>query len=489
MFILKNIQAYFKTFGIIIPIIFIYFFTLKINYLTLLFLISLYSISILYFIFYIYKNKNNNNNNNIYYNSIFKDKEYLLFKENLFKFYYSTLIILFYFLFKKNFFFLLLELNYLFILLLLIIIIVYSLLFSEILIIKLFKLILEIKNFIKLLNEINMVYSSLDLKIFNYNKNKNLNYFSTQSRNFSTYTSEQSVNEIDNKIFNLNENLDYNTEFSEKEMSVIKETAIKDFKKVYRGGYLGYNHIYSLGSVVYFLISDEYNATEIYIKNLEPKLKDYLNEIPENITYSILPVLKWQTPEGEYKSLTITNSIKITRYTSKSLLARRIVFSLQDAILVYELRSVDIDLFLMGRPWLSSEEFNLQFSKITEILDEQIEKEISSVSKLAIKINDKTYSEKAFKLQNYGYRLKFMDNYGEPIFDKKNILIGYKLNEFEYASIKTYYNDNNLLCNEVSIREFDEKNLSFKKQTINSWVDIKTEFGFIREYNKKIFLW
>jgi hypothetical protein len=201
---------------------------------------------------------------------------------------------------------------------------------------------------------------------------------------------------------------------------------------------------------------------------LEPKLKDYLNEIPENITYSILPVLKWQTPEGEYKSLTITNSIKITRYTSKSLLARRIVFSLQDAILVYELRSVDIDLFLMGRPWLSSEEFNLQFSKITEILDEQIEKEISSVSKLAIKINDKTYSEKAFKLQNYGYRLKFMDNYGEPILDKKNILIGYKLNEFEYASINTYYNDNNLLCNEVSIREFDEINLSFKKQTINS---------------------
>jgi hypothetical protein len=56
-----------------------------------------------------------------------------------------------------------------------------------------------------------------------------------------------------------------------------------------------------------------------------------------------------------------------------------------------------------------------------------------------------------------------MDNYGEPVFNKNNNLIGYKLNESDYVSIKTYYNNDNLLCNEVSIQEFDKNNLSFKK--------------------------
>src|ERR1700679_1925391 len=99
----KNIQACINTFGILIPTIFIYFCILKINYLTFFLLIILYSISILYFIFYIFNKNNHNKYNNIYYNSVIKDKEYLLFKDNLFNFYYSTIIILFYFLFNRKF--------------------------------------------------------------------------------------------------------------------------------------------------------------------------------------------------------------------------------------------------------------------------------------------------------------------------------------------------------------------------------------------------
>lgn len=39
-----------------------------------------------------------------------------------------------------------------------------------------------------------------------------------------------------------------------------------------------------------------------------------------------------------------------------------------------------------------------------------------------------------------------MDNYGEPLYDKNNNLIGYQIEDNKCASIKTYYNDNNLLC-------------------------------------------
>lgn len=138
----------------------------------------------------------------------------------------------------------------------------------------------------------------------------------------------------------------------------------------------------------------------------------------------------------------------------------------------------------MGRPWLDAKEFKINLSDVTKALDKQIEKETSD-SHLGLSSNNKKFSEKAFKLKSYEYADVIMDNYGESIFDKNNNLIGYKLNENEFVSIITYYNDENLLCNKVSIKEFDEINLSFKNELINSWVDIRTDLGFTREFNKK----
>jgi hypothetical protein len=99
--------------------------------------------------------------------------------------------------------------------------------------------------------------------------------------------------------------------------------------------------------------------------------------------------------------------------------------------------------------------------EITDILEEQIEKEISSFTKLSeSEVKKKYFSEKAYRLYKYEYKEVFMDNYGDPVYDKNKNLIGYKINGFEYASVETYYNDDNLLCNKISIKEFDETNLS-----------------------------
>jgi hypothetical protein len=54
-----------------------------------------------------------------------------------------------------------------------------------------------------------------------------------------------------------------------------------------------------------------------------------------------------------------------------------------------------------------------------------------------------------------------MDNYGEPVLDKNQNLIGYKIKEGKFVSVETFYNDDNLLCNRVSIRDFDQTKLSF----------------------------
>jgi len=77
-------------------------------------------------------------------------------------------------------------------------------------------------------------------------------------------------------------------------------------------------------------------------------------------------------------------------------------------------------------------------------------------------------------------------NYGEPIYDQNNKLLGYKINDNEYALVlATYFNRDNFLCNSVSVRDITQINEGMRDFDLISWLDIKTDFGFIREYSKK----
>ena len=140
----------------------------------------------------------------------------------------------------------------------------------------------------------------------------------------------------------------------------------------------------------------------------------------------------------------------------------------------------------MGRPWLSVDEFDperfLDRKSLVYHFDEVLEKKLSAWSR---KFNIINSAEKPLGLKNYMYKDIIMDNYGDPVYDKNNNLIGYRIDNNKCVSIKTYYNENNLLCNKVSIREFDENTLSIKNYSLKNWVDIKIDTGFIREYNKK----
>ena len=51
-------------------------------------------------------------------------------------------------------------------------------------------------------------------------------------------------------------------------------------------------------------------------KNLEAQIKVYLMQIPENVTYSIIPALRRQDEKGDYKAISTSKSIKITRFNS-----------------------------------------------------------------------------------------------------------------------------------------------------------------------------
>lgn len=214
-----------------------------------------------------------------------------------------------------------------------------------------------------------------------------------------------------------------------------------NFKKKYKGGYLGYQNIQSFGDVSHLNMagSDSDGSREIYQYSiiLKDKIKNYLNDIPENISYSILPVIRTLLENGEYKTITISNkSIKITKNTSTNLLASKLIDDILNAVFIYDLKGADMVLYILDRPWLSDKDFNKNMSKVTEVFDNQIEKELYSWAKRA----DLNTSDKVNRLKNYKYKNNFMNDYGDPVYDHNNNLIGYKLNEFEYASVETYYN-------------------------------------------------
>jgi len=114
----KNTQAYFRTFGFIIPLIILFiFYWIKINHTLILILFYFFNliyfiwlVSILYLTYLILKK--NNKITTIKYISLIKDWEFIQFKNKLFQLYYSIIIILFIFLFKCNGFTYLLDFNF-----------------------------------------------------------------------------------------------------------------------------------------------------------------------------------------------------------------------------------------------------------------------------------------------------------------------------------------------------------------------------------------
>lgn len=441
--------------------------------------ILFYFIFILFLIFYLYtlslkKNFFNKNTIQYNYNSLIKDKEFILFKISLNKFYYSTIIMLFYFLFKNNYFNLISDvysLNYNTFYLLIFILILYFNLFSNYFTLKLFGLFNKIKGNINFFNSMfSDFFNPLNNKNYFYKKNLKFN-------NLRTYSTKRDIEPELDTFFESDPD-----EFIEN-----RENFIKEFKQKYKGGYLGYNQVYHFGNITEFghLTDRDF---QYYYFNLEQKIIEYLKEIPESITYCVLPVLRWQGIKGDYSSITVTNSIKITKNISSKYLARKISNSIHDVLMEYHIRDLDVDLYLMGRPWLNIDNFDVGYSEITEMFNEQIEKEISFITK-NLNQENKKFLDKAYNLKNYIYKNIYMGNYGEPVYDIKNNLIGYKLNTGEYVTVETFYNENNLLCNKVFIKELDKNNSSFLKDTLTSWIDIKTDNGFTRNYNNKFYFY
>jgi hypothetical protein len=265
--------------GIYFILFIFYLFKLQNNCLTfsLLIIFLLGSIFILLIFNYIYNNKNRKFIKQEYI-SIIKDKEFIIFKNNLFNLYYTTIILLIFFLFKNNIFILLLDFNFYFIFLFLSICLFYLFLISNFFILFLFNLYLDFNKALISLKNIN-----LD-PIHYYNKKKK--FLFTQIKSFSTSTK---FNNIKDKDLETNDNLVDFIDLTKTEAAISSNKKdLKNFKKIFGGGYLGYKYIRHFGSV-YF---DPKEKMSYIIKDLDIKIIEYLNEIPDDVVYSVLPFIR-----------------------------------------------------------------------------------------------------------------------------------------------------------------------------------------------------
>ena len=149
------------------------------------------------------------------------------------------------------------------------------------------------------------------------------------------------------------------TEKYKLELKSMHAQELKKFKKAYGGGYLGYTKIHNLGNVSQFVDKIDTSNVQLDVdpmeafkqvnlmsknknlenlENLKCKLTEYVLEIPENVTYSILPVLRWESSKGFLNSRSISDSIKIIRNININLIAEKIISDILDNILEYNLR-------------------------------------------------------------------------------------------------------------------------------------------------------
>ena len=88
--------------------------------------------------------------------------------------------------------------------------------------------------------------------------------------------------------------------------------------------------------------------------------------------------MRWESSAEQYKSFTLSESIKINKFVSTSLLAQTLLDDLEEIVREYYLRDADLELILMSRPWLDVDEFDLDRfldrKSLADHFDEVLEK-------------------------------------------------------------------------------------------------------------------
>jgi hypothetical protein len=126
------------------------------------------------------------------------------------------------------------------------------------------------------------------------------------------------------------------------DLNIEKAIELKDFHNNYnvKSGFLGYTNIFKLG-----ICSDSLVAEEFKIK-----IQQFLENLHDKKVHTVLPVIRFETSSGDFHSLTLTDSFKVTNETSSTLLTKKILQLIYSKTIKYNVESEEGEVFLMSRP-------------------------------------------------------------------------------------------------------------------------------------------
>lgn len=203
-----------------------------------------------------------------------------------------------------------------------------------------------------MLSEIN--FDSLNLTIKNGFKYSNL-----QRRNFSSSTRSKNNDDSENKFYRTGYEYILNVEAE----NIRKES----LKSPLEAGCFNYTHIKNLGQVNEFYSSDDNLNT--YVTNFakfETKVKDYVDSLPKDTDFYILPVIRKASREDsdvDYSSFSLMFPIKILPkspmdyYKLAGILMAETIGKWSRLV---NLEEGDLEFYLMGRPWLDFDDLDIK---------------------------------------------------------------------------------------------------------------------------------
>jgi len=115
----------------------------------------------------------------------------------------------------------------------------------------------------------------------------------------------------------------------------------KELTKFIGGGYMSYKNVVTLGYLIELI-----DNKPLFVN----KLINYLANLDDNKTYTLLPVIRWIDEDtGLTQSISITESIKLTKFVDIDLIYEKINDYIIKAMYRYQVNNSNIELVLMNR--------------------------------------------------------------------------------------------------------------------------------------------
>lgn len=189
-------------------------------------------------------------------------------------------------------------------------------------------------------------------------------------------------------------------------------------------GYLGYDLLYDLGP-----INEIDDRNDVIFKD---KLRDILSKLSDVKSYTLLVVIKYLNDFGDTSGYTIGNSYKVNKFTHIDLLSQRMMSDYNLTKLKYNLEEEDGDLIIMGKEWLSDDEFKVSKDELTKLYNDLLKekpRQVKHRNVYEIKkdlMNYVDYFDKYNKIlmNDYGtlLGLRYLSSKGEVIIDKNSVI-------------------------------------------------------------------